>query len=155
MAENGPQVGEKAPAFSVETTAGRLSLTDLLSAGKLLLTFYSEDATPLCSSQVVAFREDYAMVEELGALLLAASADSLESHQAFVRRLGGLPFPLASDSDLSLARDYGVVDEGGKRSRRAVFVIDRDGTLLHRIDHYNPSNSSQYEDVFRALGMDV
>ena len=152
---SGPQVGEKVPEFSVETTEGRLSLADLLSAGKLVLTFYVEDDTPLCSNQVVAFKEDYPMVEELGTRLLAVSADPLESHRAFVRILGGLPFPLASDGDLSLGRAYGVVDESGKRSRRAVFVIGRDGTLLQRIDHYNPSNSSQYEEVFRALGMDV
>ena len=152
---SGPQVGEKVPDFSAETTEGRLSLADLLSAGKLVLTFYAEDDTPLCASQVDAFREDYLMVQELGARLLAVSADSLESHQAFVRDLGGLPFPLASDSDVALARAFGVVDDSGKRSRRAVFVIDRDGTLIQRIDHYNPTNSSQYEDVFRALGMDV
>lgn len=155
MGEKGPQVGEKAPEFTVETTEGRLSLADLLQSGKLVLTFYSEDATPLCCSQVVAFSEDYPMIEELGARLLAVSADSLQSHRVFAEALGDLPFPLASDSDLSLARAYGVVDDSGKRSRRAVFVIDRDGTLLHRIDHYNPTNSSQYEDVFRALGMDV
>jgi peroxiredoxin len=71
-----------------------------------------------------------------------------------VERLGGLPFPLASDSDLSLARAYGVVDEDNKRSRRAVFVIDRDGAVLQRIDFYNPSNSSQYLEIFRALGVE-
>ena len=151
----GPQVGERAPEFAVETTEGRLSLGDLLSVGKLVLTFYVEDGTPLCASQVEAFKEDHPMVEELGARLLAVSADPPESHQAFARSMGGLPFPLASDGDLALASAFGVVDDSGKRSRRAVFVIGRDGTLLQRIDHYNPSNSSQYEEVFRALGMDV
>ena len=151
---SGPQVGEKAPDFSVETTEGRLSLSDLLQSGKLALTFYVEDGTPLCSSQVAAFKQDYAALEETGARLLAVSADTPESHRAFVERLGGLPFPLASDSDLSLARAYGVVDEDNKRSRRAVFVIDRDGTVLRRIDFYNPSNSSQYLEIFRALGVE-
>jgi peroxiredoxin Q/BCP len=155
MGERAPQVGKKAPDFTVETTDGRLSLADLLQSGKLVLAFYAEDATPLCASQVVAFSEDYEMVGELGARVLAVSADSLESHRAFEQALGGLPFPLASDSDLSLARAYNVLDDSGKRSRRAVFVIDRDGTLLQCIDQYNPNNSSQYEDVFRALGMDV
>jgi peroxiredoxin Q/BCP len=151
---SGPQVGEKAPDFSVETTEGRLSLSDLLQSGKLALTFYVEDGTPLCSSQVAAFKQDYAALEETGARLLAVSADTPESHRAFVERLGGLPFPLASDSDLSLARAYGVVDEDNKRSRRAVFVIDCDGAVLRRIDFYNPSNSSQYLEIFRALGVE-
>jgi uncharacterized protein YfaP (DUF2135 family) len=99
------------------------------------------------------FQQDYPAFEEAGARLVAASADTLESHEAFVEKLGGLAFPLASDADLSLARAYGIVDEDNKRSRRAVFVIDRDGTVLRRIDFYNPSNSSQYLDIFRALGV--
>jgi peroxiredoxin len=151
---SGPQEGEKAPDFSVETTEGRLSLSDLLQSGKLVLTFYVEDGTPLCSSQVAAFQQDYPAFEEAGARLLAVSADTPESHRAFVEKLGGLPFPLASDVDLSLARAYGVVDDDNKRSRRAVFVIDRDGAVLRRIDFYNPSNSSQYLDIFRALGVE-
>jgi peroxiredoxin Q/BCP len=152
---SGPQEEERAPDFSVETTEGRLSLSDLLQSGKLVLTFYVEDGTPLCSSQVAAFQQDYPAFEETGARLLAVSADTPESHRAFVEKLGGLPFPLASDDDLSLARAYGVVDEDNKRSRRAVFVIDRDATVLRRIDFYNPSNSSQYLDIFRALGVEA
>jgi peroxiredoxin Q/BCP len=152
---SGAQEGEKAPDFSVETTEGRLSLSDLLQSGKLVLTFYVEDSTPLCSSQVAAFQQDYPALEEAGARLVAVSADTPESHRTFVEKLGGLPFPLASDAGLSLARAYGVVDEDAKRSRRAVFVIDRDGTVLRRIDFYNPSNSSQYLDVFRALGVEA
>ena len=152
---SGPQEGEKAPDFSVETTEGRIALSELLQSGKLVLTFYVEDGTPLCSSQVAAFQQDYPAFEEAGARLLAVSADTAESHRAFVEKLGGLSFPLASDSDLSLARAYGVVDEDNKRSRRAVFAIDRDGTVLRRIDYYNPANSSQYLDIFRALGVEA
>ena len=101
---SGPPEGEKAPDFSVETTEGRLSLSDLLQSGKLVLTFYVEDGTPLCSSQVAAFQQDYPAFEEAGARLLAVSADTPESHRTFVEKLGGLAFPLASDADLSLAR---------------------------------------------------
>jgi peroxiredoxin Q/BCP len=117
---SGPQEGERAPDFTVETTEGRLSLSDLLQSGKLVLTFYVEDGTPLCSSQVAAFQQDYPAFEEAGARVLAASADTPESHRAFVEKLGGLSFPLASDADLSLTRAYGVVAEDNKRSRRAV-----------------------------------
>ncbi|HEY7269639.1 MAG TPA: redoxin domain-containing protein [Dehalococcoidia bacterium] len=144
--------GAKAPDFSVETDQGPMSLSDLLERGKLVLAFYYEDMTPTCSTQVSSLKEGFDTFEEMGATVLAVSSDSLESHKLFYDRLGGVPFPLASDTDLALARAYGVVDESGKRARRAVFVIDADGTVLLALPQYNPANLSQFEQVFTALG---
>jgi peroxiredoxin Q/BCP len=118
---------------------------------RLVLAFYYEDLTPTCSTQVSSLKEGFETFEELGANVLAVSSDTLESHQLFCDRLGGLPFPLASDGDLALARAYGVVDDSGKRARRAVFVIDRDGTVLLALPYYNPAIISQFEQIFQAL----
>ncbi len=146
-----PAAGEKAPEFSIETDRGRLSLADLLAKGRLVLAFYYEDLTPTCSTELSSLRDGYEMFRDLGAEVLAVSSDSLESHRRFCERLGGLPFALGADADLSLARDYGVVDESGRRARRAVFVIDRDGAVLLALPHYSPTNVSQLESVFEAL----
>jgi peroxiredoxin len=72
-----------------------------------------------------------------------------------VFELGGVPFALVSDERLEAARAYGVVDEGGKRSRWAVFVIDKGGTVLHVVPRFQPGNPNQYEDIFVALGFEV
>ena len=152
MSEEGLQAGAKAPEFSIETDQGLVRLRDLLGKGKLVLTFYYEDATPTCSTQLASFKDGFEMLSELGANVLAISADTIESHRFFCDRLGGLPFPLGSDPSLEIARAYGVVDDAGKRTRRAVFVIDRDGSLLLTLPHYNPANLSQFEAVFLALG---
>ena len=148
--------GERAPAFSVETTAGTRTLEGLLADGPLVLAFYSEDATPTCTTQVRALRDEYDTLRELGAGVLAVSADSLDSHARFVERLGGLPFPLAADPDLELARAFGVVDDdAGRRSRRAVFVIAADGTVLEANPHYQPQVMDHFAAIFRALGLEV
>jgi len=152
MAETPPRAGDKAPDFAIESDHGRLTLPELLQKGRLVLAFYSEDSTPTCSTQVASLKEGFDTFAELDATVLGVSSDGLDSHAWFCDRLGGLPFPLASDADLSVARAYGVTDEGGRRSRRAVFVIDRDGTVLLSLPFYNPANLNQYEDVFRALG---
>jgi len=94
-------------------------------------------------------------VRELGAEVIAVSADSLESHEAFAERLGGVPFPLGSDERLEAAASYGVVDDSGKRSRRAVFVIDRGGRILHAELWFQPGNPGQYEAIFRTLGLEM
>lgn len=59
-----------------------------------------------------------------------------------------------SDSSLEAARAYGVADEAGKRSRRAVFVIDTGGRILHAEPWFQPGNPGQYEAIFRALGFE-
>jgi peroxiredoxin len=149
-----PQPGQPAPDFTLPSTKGDVSLRDLTADKRVVLAFYVEDATPLCSSEVAALKEDYDLIRDLGAQVLAVSADSLASHEAFARRLGGFPFPLASDSDLLVTNLYDVPDETGKRSRRAVFVIDRGGTILHTNGWYQPGNVEQYEEIFRALGFE-
>ena len=150
-----PVPGDPAPRFTLPTTAGELSLDDLTARGKVVLAFYAEDATPLCSSQLAMLKDDYDAVRELGASVLAISADSLDSHRQFAERLGGLPFPLASDGDLAVARLYNVADEEAKRSRRAAFVLDEKGVITHAEPWFQPGNSAQFEAIFRALGLEM
>lgn len=148
------EVGEQAPDFELPGTAGVVRLSGLFEHKKVVVAFYAEDNTPLCSSEVAMLRDDYAVIQELGAEVIAISVDSLESHSDFARRIGGLPFPLASDSGLEVARAYGVVDEARRRSRRAVFVIDVGGRILHAEQWFQPGNPGQFEAIFRALGFD-
>jgi peroxiredoxin Q/BCP len=150
-----PVPGDPAPPFTLPTTAGEISLDDLAARGKVVLAFYAEDATPLCSSQLAMLKDDYDAVRELGASVLAISADSLDSHRQFAERLGGLPFPLASDVDLAVARLYNVADEEAKRSRRAAFVLDEKGVITHAEPWFQPGNSAQFGAIFRALGLEM
>lgn len=148
-----PRVGEPAPDFTLPSTQGPLTLSDLWERGKVVLVFYTEDNTPACTQEVRAFKEEYETVRGAGAEVVAVSADTLESHRAFCEALGGCPFPLVADPDLVAGRLYGVVAEDGRRTRRAVFVIDRGGVLLHAVPHFNPGNVGQFLEVFRALGV--
>ena len=77
------------------------------------------------------------------------------STRGAVERLGGLPFPLASDEDLAVARLYNVTDEEAKRSRRAVFIVDEEGIITHAEPWFQPGNSAQFEAIFRALGLEM
>ena len=147
--------GDRAPAFTVETTEGRRTLDALLADGALVLVFYAEDLTPTCTTQLCSFRDEHATLRDLGANVLGVSADSLESHRRFVERLGGLPFPIAADPALELATAYGVVDEENKRSYRAVFVISADAVVLEANPRYQPAVMDQFAAVFRALGLSV
>ena len=150
-----PPVGGEAPDFELPSTQGQLRLSDVTATRKVVLAFYQEDNTPLCSSQVSVLKEDYELVQQLRAEVVAVSADALDSHMDFADTLGGVPFPLVSDEGLEAAAAYGVLADDGKRSRRAVFVIDRGGKILHAVPWFQPGNPTQYEEIFAALGFDV
>lgn len=150
-----PRPGDPAPDFELPSTQGTLRLRDLTATKKVLLAFYAEDNTALCAREVSVLKEDYELVKQLRTEVVAVSADGLDSHEEFADDLGGVPFPLVSDGRLEAARAYGVLDEAGKRSRRAVFVIDKGGTILHVVPRFQPDNPSQYEDIFVALGFEV
>lgn len=150
-----PEKGDRAPDFTLPSTEGEVSLADLTSRGKVVLAFYTEAGTPLCSNQVSMLKDDYDSVRELGASVLGVSADPLDAQSDFAERLGGSPFPLASDESLDVARLYGVDDPESKRSQRAVFVIGEDGVILHAEPWYQPGNPDQYQAVFEALGLEI
>lgn len=95
--------------------------------------------------------EDYGKFQELGAEILAISADSLESHRKFSEKLGGVPFPMLSDVEGRVIRRYGVGKPEGNGARRSLFVLDRDGRILHANPQYSVSDPDQYEAIFEAL----
>ena len=149
-----PDVGDIAPDFALPSTNGELRLSDRLRAGRVLLAFYFEDATPSCSTEIEALKDAYDTLRELGADVIAVSADGIESHRAFAERLGGLPFALASDEALTAARAYdAVAEDDPRRSRRALFVIEQDGSISYAANPYSPNNLTQLEDALRALGL--
>ncbi len=97
---------------------------------------------------------EYQTITDLGADLIAISADDVESHAMFCESLGGCPFPLASDPGLVVAREYGVVGEDGRRANRAVFVVDESGAIVHKIPWYQPGNVGQFMEIFNSLGLE-
>ncbi len=65
--------------------------------------------------------------------LYGISVDSVFSHEAFAKELGGLPFELIADFERTMVTDYGVRrdDVAGYRgmAKRVVYVIDRSGVV--------------------------
>lgn len=131
-----------------------LALRSYLGNGPLLVLFYSEANTPSCSQQLGAFRDDYELIQQIGASLLAISGDSPAEIERFIER-ERFPFPLLSDSELEAATAFGVLDEVGRQAQRAAFVSDADGTITLAIPFYQPSNLDHFIQVFKALGAEL
>ncbi|MCY3558303.1 MAG: redoxin domain-containing protein [Chloroflexi bacterium] len=131
-----------------------LNLRSYLGAGPLLVLFYTEAETPLCTQQLCAFRDDEEMILELDASIVAISSDPPDVLEQF-KREHLLPFPLLSDPDLEATGAFGVTDEASKRAQRAAFVANADGVVRLAIPFYQPNNLDDYQRIFQALGLDI
>jgi glutaredoxin-dependent peroxiredoxin len=68
-----------------------------------------------------------------GVGIFGISVDSVFSHQAFAKELGGLPFDLIGDFERKMVTDYGVrrddVAGYSGMARRSIFIVDRNGVI--------------------------
>ena len=135
MAESPSAVDMLVPDFSAQITGPYpFRLSD--HAGHIVvLYFYPKDNTPGCTAQSIEFRELHAQFQQLGAVIVGISRDSMRSHDAFKAKLA-LPFELISDPDENLCLMFNVMKQKnmyGKSVRgveRSTFVIDAAGRLV-------------------------
>ena len=101
------------------------------SAGRpVVLVFYPEDWSPVCSDQLALYQELLPEFERFDAQLVGISVDGIWCHLAFAKDRH-LNFPLLADFEPKgeVSRRYGVYRNGDGTSERALFVIDRDGII--------------------------
>ena len=115
--------GDVAPELDAVDARGKRWTLAELRGQRAVVYFYPKDDTPGCTREACDFRDQSA---ELGAVVLGVSTDAAASHTAFIQKYN-LGFPLLADTDGAVSRRYGVLDGGV--SRRATFVLDREGRL--------------------------
>lgn len=123
-------VGEKVEDFKAPDETGKqISLSGLLESGPVVLFFYPAALTPGCTAESCHFRDLKSEFDELGAQPVGISHDTVE-RQAEFSSAHSLGYPLLSDADHKIAKQFGTKRVGVPWSRRMTFVIDSDGTVL-------------------------
>lgn len=129
------KVGQLAPDFTLPASNGEaVSLSDF--RGKyVVLYFYPKDMTPGCTAEACDFRDHHGQFNDLNAVILGVSTDSVERHRKFVEKYS-LPFLLLADEQHEAAEKYGVwklKKNFGKEYmgiERSTFIIDEEGQLI-------------------------
>jgi peroxiredoxin Q/BCP len=126
----GPAVGDRAPEFSLPGTGDRsYSLADE-RGNVVVLVFYPGDNTPVCTTQLRTYSDEFEQFEGIGAVVWAISPQGVDSHEKFSCKHGGFKFPLLADTDKAVADAYGILGPL-KFYRRSVFVVDAAGTVAY------------------------
>lgn len=123
-------VGDRAPDFTLPGTGGRDHSLSELRGQPVVLVFYPGDDTPVCTKQLNSYNDGLARFTDLGAQVLAISAQDVASHERFSAKHGGFSFPLLADTDKSVAEAYGILGPIGF-PRRSVFIVDADGVIRY------------------------
>ena len=131
-----PRLGQQAPDFTLTDTDGKpVTLSETLKTGPVVLVFYYGYYCDHCVSQLFGLNKDIDKVRELGATVLAVSADPSEQTRERFAQYGAFGFPVLSDPGNAVAAKYGTYAPSQKPGEsgdlmHGTFVIDRAGRVV-------------------------
>ena len=105
-----------------------------------------------------SLKQDYGKILAAGANLVMISPDSLEEHRNYALALFGeeLPYLYVSDSNLDIARRYGLIREEehphGGFYYRSLWILNRDSTIMHKSVPWEGNASvEEYQRLFMLI----
>ena len=147
-------VGDLAPDFLLTAQDKSIFNTEDYKKHRLLIVFYPAAFTGVCTEETCSVRDDLSSYEELDAQVLGISVDSPFAQEAMALK-EGLNFPLLSDFNKDVSKDYGVLYEdfiGFKGvSKRSAFVISKDGEILFAWSSEDPKQLPDFEAIKGVL----
>lgn len=147
-------VGSRAPDFTLPNQ-DREPVTLSAQRGRpVVLAFFPAAFSSVCTKELCTFRDQLATLNRANARVYGISVDTFFALKAF-HDAQRLTFPLLSDFNKQVIRDYGVFNEdmiGLKgTAKRAVFLLDKEAVVRHREVLDDARNEPDYEKVFSAL----
>jgi peroxiredoxin len=123
-----PLLGLQAPDFELADSEGNTwNLSELRTGAPVVLIFYYGFHCNHCVRQLFDVNRDLPLFRELGARVVAISADPAELTRQRYRQYGSFAFPVLSDPGNKVAHAYQVFR--ADLLRHGTFVIGRDGTV--------------------------
>jgi peroxiredoxin (alkyl hydroperoxide reductase subunit C) len=156
----GVLVGKSAPSFTATAVQGNEVVEgfglDQFKGRYVVLFFYPLDFTFVCPTELHAFNEQLEEFRRRDVEVVAVSVDSHYSHLAWLRTprseggIEGVAYPVVSDINKTISRDYDVLLEDAGVALRGLFLLDRDHVVRHQIVNDLPLGRS-VEEVLRTI----
>jgi alkyl hydroperoxide reductase subunit AhpC len=160
------QIGQTVPDFEAQTTEGAISFHDWIGDSWVILFSHPKDFTPVCSTELGYMAKLKPEFDKRNTKVLGISVDPVEDHEAWSKDIeeitGFAPnYPLIGDSDLAVAKLYGMLpaDAGDSSEGRTaadnqtvrnVFVIGPD-KKVKLILAYPMSTGRNFDEILRVL----
>jgi alkyl hydroperoxide reductase subunit AhpC len=159
------RIGDEAPDFAADTTAGKIRFHDWIGDGWAILFSHPKDFTPVCTTELGYMARLKPEFDQRNCKILGLSIDPVGDHDRWAKDIeetqGAAPnYPLIGDSDLAVAKLYDMIhpNASGAAPRtaadnatiRSVFVIGPDKKVKATLT-YPMSTGRNFDEVLRLL----
>jgi Peroxiredoxin len=151
------RLGDTAPNFKAQTTAGEIDLYEYLGNGWGILFSHPADFTPVCTTELgrtALLQEEF---RKRNVKVLAVSVDPLDKHVGWTKDINEtqnctVDFPLIADDKREVAQLYDMIHPNASATAtvRSLFVIGPDKTIKLMIT-YPASTGRNFFEVLRVI----
>ena len=160
------RIGDEAPNFTAETTAGTIDFHDWIGNGWAILFSHPKDFTPVCTTELGYMAGLKPEFDRRNCKIIGLSVDGVSDHEAWSRDIEEtqghkVNYPLIGDPALKVATLYEMLPAGagstsGGRTAvdnltvRTVFLIGPDKRIKLSLT-YPMSTGRNFDEVLRVL----
>ena len=136
------KAGDKAPDFTLQDSFGNsYKLSSYKGKTPVIVYFYPKAGTPGCTKEACGIRDDWNKFKENNIQVLGISIDGKTAIKKFIDDYK-LNFPLLSDANKKVSKEYGVVGMLGF-DKRITFIIDKDMKIADIMEVKDIANHSK------------
>ena len=151
------RLGDVAPDFTAETTAGTIKFHEWLGNSWGILFSHPADFTPVCTTELGSMSRLEPEFKKRNVKILAISADPLESHKKWIHDINetqntNVTYPLIADPEFKVANLYGMVHPNvtDKFTVRSVFIVAPDKKVKLMLT-YPASTGRNFNEILRVV----
>jgi alkyl hydroperoxide reductase subunit AhpC len=160
------RIGDVAPNFEADTTAGRIKFHDWIGDGWAVLFSHPKDFTPVCTTELGYMAKIKPEFDRRGVKIIGISVDPTDRHAKWAEDIketqGHAPnYPMIGDPSLAVSKLYGMLPaESGSSSEgrtaadnqtvRNVFVIGPD-KKVKLVLVYPMTTGRNFDEVLRVI----
>ena len=151
------RLGDEAPDFSAETTAGPINFHQWLGDSWGVLFSHPADFTPVCTTELGVVANIEEEFKKRGVKIIALSVNSVDDHEGWIADINetqnaNLAFPLIADPDRKVAELYDMIHPNAldNMTVRSVFVIGPDKKVKLTLT-YPASTGRNFDEILRVI----
>jgi len=151
------QLGDAAPDFTQESTAGPIQFHDWAGDNWVILFSHPKDFTPVCTTELGTLARMKPEFDKRNVKVIGLSVDGVADHMKWSSDIeetqgAALNFPLLADSDRKVSSLYGMIHPNADNTMtvRSVFVIGPDKKVKLMLT-YPASTGRNFAELLRVI----
>ncbi len=151
------RLGDIAPNFTADTSAGKIDFYEYLGDGWGVLFSHPADYTPVCTTELGRTAQLQDEFAKRNVKVLAVSVDTLDRHEGWIKDINetqktDLKFPIIADPERKVSTAYGMIHPNASENFtvRSLFVIGPDKKVKLTIT-YPASTGRNFNEVLRVI----